>query len=217
MKPKIIYCYDAYCGWCYGFSPVIKEIYFKYKDNFDFEILSGGMIPVESTKHISSIAQYIQGAYKTVENMTGVVFGKDYLWHIFNPDQSDWFPNSEMAAIAMAIFREIYPERTIEFAAGLQEALHLEGRDLTDKEAYRKLVSSFNIDVDDFFNKLSLEEFKEKAYYDFSLIKQLNVNGFPTAFLQLTESKLYMIARGYSDLESVETRIMNIMAENNLK
>ena len=217
MKPKIIYCYDAYCGWCYGFSPVIKEIYFKYKDNFDFEILSGGMIPVESTKHISSIAQYIQGAYKTVENMTGAVFGKDYLWHIFNPDQSDWFPNSEMAAIAMAIFREIYPERTIEFAAGLQEALHLEGRDLTDKEAYRKLVSSFNIDVDDFFNKLSLEEFKEKAYYDFSLIKQLNVNGFPTAFLQLTESKLYMIARGYSDLESVETRIMNIMAENNLK
>lgn len=217
MRPKIIYCYDAYCGWCYGFSPVIKEIYFKYKDKFDFETLSGGMIPKESTKHISGIAEYIQGAYKTVENMTGVVFGEDYLWHIFNPDQSDWFPNSEMAAIAMAIFREIHPERSIEFAAGLQEALHMEGRDLTDKEAYRKLVSSFDIDPDDFLKKLSIDEYKEKAYYDFSLIKQLNVNGFPTVFLQLTESKLYMIARGFSTMESVETRIMNIMTENNLK
>lgn len=217
MRPKIIYCYDAYCGWCYGFSPVIKELYFKYKDTFDFETLSGGMIPKESTKHISSIAEYIRGAYKTVENTTGVVFGEDFLWHIFNPDQSDWFPNSEMAAIAMSIFREIYPERTIEFAAGLQEALYKEGRDLTDKEAFRLLVSSFDIDADDFLKKLALEEYKEKALYDFSLIKQLNVNGFPTVFLQFTESKLYMIARGYSSLESVETRIMNIMAENDLK
>lgn len=103
MTPRIIYCYDAYCGWCYGFSPVIKTIYEKYKDQFEFETISGGMIPVESTQHIGVISNYILDAYKTVENMTGVKFGEDYLWHIKNPDQSDWHPNSEMAAIAMAI------------------------------------------------------------------------------------------------------------------
>jgi hypothetical protein len=37
MKPKIIYCYDAYCGWCYGFSAVINKIWGKYKENIDFE------------------------------------------------------------------------------------------------------------------------------------------------------------------------------------
>jgi putative protein-disulfide isomerase len=46
MKPKIIYCYDAYCGWCYGFSPVIKELWLKHREQFDFETISGGMIPV---------------------------------------------------------------------------------------------------------------------------------------------------------------------------
>lgn len=217
MRPKVIYCYDAYCGWCYGFSPVIKELYFKYKDSFDFETLSGGMIPKESTKHIASIAEYIRGAYKTVENMSGVTFGEDFLWHIFNPEQSDWYPNSEMAAIAMAIFREFEPARTVEFASGLQEALYMEGRDLTDKEAYRQLVSGFGIDPEVFLKRLSDETDKEKAYYDFSLVKQLNVNGFPTVFLQLEESKLYMIARGYSDLVSVESRINKIMAEINVK
>ncbi len=89
MKPKIIYCYDAYCGWCYGFSPVIKEIWENHKDKFDFETISGGMIPVESTQHIGGIASYIKDAYKTVENMTGVTFGPDYLWHINHPDESD--------------------------------------------------------------------------------------------------------------------------------
>ena len=50
MTPRIIYCYDAYCGWCYGFSPVIKALYEKYNDQFEFETISGGMIPVESTQ-----------------------------------------------------------------------------------------------------------------------------------------------------------------------
>lgn len=217
MKPKIIYCYDAYCGWCYGFSPVIKQIWESHKEKFDFETISGGMIPIESTQHIGSIAPYIKDAYKTVENMTGVTFGPDYLWHINHPDESDWYPNSQMAAIAMSIFREIHPDLTISFAADLQYALHFEGRDLTDKEAYRHLVEKYQLNEEDFYNKLASEVYKEKAYYDFALIQQLRVNGFPTVFLQLEESKLYMIARGYSDLSSVENRINKILIENNIQ
>jgi len=217
MKPKIIYCYDAYCGWCYGFSPVIRELWVKYREQFDFETISGGMIPVEATKHIGAIAEYIQGAYQTVEQMTGVTFGKDYLWHIFNPDESDWYPNSEMAAIAMAIFRELYPDQTIGFASDLQYSLYEEGRDLTDKEAYRHLLEKYSIDAEVFYQKLGSDAYKEKAYYDFSLIKQLRVNGFPTVFLQLDESKLYMISRGFSTLDDVEQRMNKIMAENNIQ
>jgi putative protein-disulfide isomerase len=217
MKPKIIYCYDAYCGWCYGFSPVIKEIWENYKDQFDFETISGGMIPIESTQHIGGIASYIKDAYKTVENMTGVTFGPDYLWHINHPDESDWFPNSEMAAIAMTIFREEYPDLTIAFASDLQYALHFDGRDLTDKEAYRHLVEKYQLNEEEFYSKLASADYKEKAYFDFALIQQLRVNGFPTVFLQLEESKLFMIARGYSDLDSVENRINKILAENNIQ
>jgi putative protein-disulfide isomerase len=217
MTPRIIYCYDAYCGWCYGFSPIIKAIYEKYKDQFDFETISGGMIPVESTQHIGIIANYILDAYKTVENMTGVKFGEDYLWHIKNPSESDWHPNSEMPAIAMAIFRDIYPDRTIEFAADLQYSLYDEGRDLTDPEAYRHLLIKYEIEADQFYANLKSDDYKEKANYDFTLIKQLNVNGFPTAFLQVDETKLYMITRGYSDLASIEKRIIDILAENNIQ
>lgn len=215
MRPKIIYCYDAYCGWCYGFSPVIKAIWIKYRDQFDFETLSGGMIPVESTKHIGVMAGYIQQAYKTVEERTGIQFGEDYLWHINNPDKSDWYPHSEMAAIALSVLREYHPERSIEMAADFQYALHAEGRDLTDKEAYRHLLEKYSVDPDGFYAKLADASYREKAYYDFTLVKQLNVNGFPTAFLQLEEGKFYMIARGYSDVEEVDQRIRNIMTEFN--
>ncbi len=44
QRGRIIYVNDALCGWCYGFSPVITAIHEKYKDELDFEVISGGMV-----------------------------------------------------------------------------------------------------------------------------------------------------------------------------
>jgi len=215
MNPVIYYCYDAYCGWCYGFSTVIKRIAEEYKDKFSFEVLSGGMIPAEDPKPIGATAGYINEAYQRVEELTGITFGEDYLWHIRNPDKSDWFPHSEKSAIALCIFKEIFPERQVEFAADLQYALHYEGRDLTDDEAYRHLLEQYKINADDFYTKLHSEEYKEKAYYEFALCKQLQVTGFPAVLMQVDDTKFYLVVRGYTSYENVKTRIDTILAEIN--
>jgi putative protein-disulfide isomerase len=213
MNPLLIYCYDAYCGWCYGFSPVIKKIAEEYKDTIDTDVLSGGMILPEKPTHLDSIAPYIQKAYKTVEATTGIRFGEDFLWHIFNFQDSDWYPNSEKPAIAMCIFKEYYPDRAVEFASDLQHALNYEGRDLTDDEAYRHLLDKYSIHPDAFYEKLNSKEYKEKAYYEFSLVKQLKVNGYPTVLIQTGEHKFHMVARGFTDYETLRTRIENVLKE----
>lgn len=213
MQPVIYYCYDAYCGWCYGFSPVIKKIALDYKDQFSFEVLSGGMIPAENPQPISVMSSYIKDGYKRVEELTGAKFGTDYLWHILNPDKSDWYPHSEKAAIALCIFKELYPEQQVEFAADLQYALHFEGRDLTDDEAYRHLLEKYIINAESFYEKLKSEDYREKALYEFSLCKQLQVTGFPAMLLQTGESKFYLVARGYTTYDDVKSRINNILKE----
>ena len=212
MKPVLIYCYDAYCGWCYGFSPVIKKIADEYKDKLETDVLSGGMILPEKPTHISAMAPYIQKAYKTVEELTGIKFGEDFLWHIFNYEDSDWYPNSEKPAIAMCIFKEFYPKRAVEFASGLQYALNYEGRDLTDDEAYMHLLEKYSIHPEVFYDRLNSEDYKEKAYYEFSLIKQLQVTGFPCVFIQTDELKFHMVARGFTDYEAIKERIDNVLS-----
>lgn len=214
MQPVIYYCYDAYCGWCYGFSTVIKKIAEEYKEKLSFEVLSGGMIPAENPRPISATAGYINKAYHQVEELTGVKFGEDYLWHIRNPDKSDWFPHSEKAAIALCIFKELHPEQQVTFASDLQYSLHYEGRDLTDNEAYRHLLEKYSMDVDSFYTKLNSEEYKEKALYEFALCKQLQVTGFPAVLLQAGKTKFYLVARGYTSYENVKGRIDNILNEN---
>lgn len=209
----LIYCYDAYCGWCYGFSPVIKKIATEYSPILYTEVLSGGMILPTKPVHISATANYIRDAYKKVEEYSGVTFGKDYLWHIENAELSDWFPNSEKPAIALSIFKDLQHEKQVGFVADLQYALHFEGRDLTDDEAYRHLLHKYNIDSEIFYTKLKSEEYKEKAYYEFALCKQLQVTGYPCLLLQSSDSKFYLLSRGYSSYENVKARLENVLKE----
>lgn len=207
----LYYCYDAYCGWCYGFSPVIKRIWEEYKDRLQFEVLSGGMILPEEPRHFAPMAKYIQTAYKRVEELTGTKFGEDFLWHVFHPDETDWYPDSTLPAVALCIFKEDHPDKAVAIAADLQYALNFEGRDLTDKEAYRHLVHKYHIPEDDFYFKLQSEEYKEKAYYEFALVKQLQVTGFPAVLMQVSDSKFYLLASGYTDYETLKQRIEKVL------
>jgi putative protein-disulfide isomerase len=211
QKPVLIYCYDAYCGWCYGFSKVIVNIAEKYKNQLDFEVLSGGMIMPEKPVHIGISADYIAKAIPVVEEATGIKFGSDFLWHINNPDDSDWYPHSEKPAIALCIFKEYYPDRAIEFAADLQYSLNFEGRDLTDDEAYRHLLEKYSINEESFYQKLSSEEYKDMAHYEFSLVQQLKVEGYPCVFIQTKSATFHLIAKGYTDEETLSKRIDNLL------
>ena len=214
MKKTIFYCYDAYCGWCYGFSPVMKNIAEHFKNELEIEVLSGGMMIGDQVIPIQKIAPYIQSAYKRVEELTGIKFGADFLWHINNPEESDWLMNSEKPAIALCIFKEYYPTRQLEFATELQIALNEQGRDLDDNEAYRHLLEKYSIQPEIFFEKLQSEDYKEMAYYEFALCKQLQVTSFPAVLLQLNESKFYLLAKGFTDYNEIKLRIENVLKEN---
>ena len=216
MQPILIYCYDAYCGWCYGFSPVLKKIEEKFKGQFDIEVLSGGMMIEENVAPIEKIAPFIQTAYTRVEALTGIKFGEDFLWHINHPEQSDWVMNSEKPAIALCIFKEYYPEQQLAFASDMQYALNYEGRDLDDDEAYKHLLEKYGINPEAFYTKLKSEEYKEQAYYEFALCKQLQVTAFPAVLMQLSETKFHLVAKGFTPYEAMEERIELVLKENKI-
>ncbi|RYY39821.1 MAG: DsbA family protein [Chitinophagaceae bacterium] len=207
----LYYCYDAWCGWCYGFSPVIKRIAEEYKDRLTFEVLSGGMIRPETPQPFGPIARYVQTAYTRVEELTGIKFGEDFLWHVLHPDETDWFPDSTMAAVALCIIKEHAPDRQVEAAFDLQHALNFEGRDLTDPEAYRHLLPKYGIGEESFYEKLHSEEYKDQALYEFALVQQLQVKGFPAVLLQSGDLRFYLLANGYTSYDDLKARLEQAM------
>lgn len=209
----IIYCYDAYCGWCYGFSPVIQKIAEKYKQQFTFEVLSGGMIAPEIPQPIEIMAEVIKNGVPKIEELSEIKFGEDFMWHVNNPELSDWFPSSIKPAVALCILKEYYPDKAVDFAHDLQYALNFEGRDLTDNEAYRHILEKYEINAEEFYQKLESDEYIDKAHYEFQLVKQLKVESFPQVLLQVSESKFYLIAKGFTPFEQLDSTIQTILGQ----
>jgi Predicted protein-disulfide isomerase len=90
----------------------------------------------------------------------------------------------------------------------------MKARDLTDDEAYRHLLEKYNIPAEEFYEKLHEETYKEQAHYEFALCKQLQVTGYPAVLLQQSESKFYLLARGYTDHETLNKRLENVLNES---
>ncbi|HTN21663.1 MAG TPA: DsbA family protein [Pelobium sp.] len=209
-KLEIIYVYDALCGWCYGFSGVMSKIYQEYKNEFGFEVISGGMVLGDREGPISNSAELIKSHLPRIEETTGAVFG-DGFWKVL--EEGTQFQSSEKPSIALAVFKSFYPEKAVLFAADIQKATFVNGADLSLDESYLPIISKYEIPADDFLQKLNSEEFKQAAYYDFALAKQLQVSGYPAAFIKVDDRNFYMIAKGYADYETMKLRIANVLSQ----
>jgi putative protein-disulfide isomerase len=154
----------------------------------------------------------VQAHYRQVEEKTGIRFGQDYLWHIFHPEQSDWFLDSLPPAIALCIFKDYYPDRQVEFISDLQWALHVEGRDLTDLEAYRHLLKKYKIPEEEFYSCMKGQDYREMALAEFDMVRRLQVQGFPTLLLRERASKFQLLTSGYLDYPTLSHRIEQALA-----
>lgn len=204
---KVIYVYDALCGWCYGFSPVISQFQDKYKNSLHFEVISGGMIVGNRIGPIGEVASYISWAYKEVENRTGVKFGDHFLNQTLKKGDATF--NSMPLAIALSVFKDIDDKQSIAFAAALQQAIYYDGMEPEDVEAYGKLALRFGLDPKLFILKMQDPFYKERAEKDFKKSTELQVTGFPTVFVEHDDT-YYKIGSGYIPFEVLESNFLAI-------
>ncbi len=212
MQHKLIYIYDALCGWCYGFSPVMQQLHEKYAAQIDFEVLSGGMIMGLRAGPIGEVAAYIGKAYPDVEKGTGIKFGEPFLQNILEPGTAIF--SSEMPGTALTVFRKYQPENVLAFAHTLQNTLYRNGVELSVLGNYKPLVEHFGLPSDDFLAEMQREETRYETLMEFQTVANWGVNGYPTVLLKpAREEQYYMVARGYTPLERLEEVIEKVIPE----
>lgn len=198
---KLIYVYDALCGWCYGFSPVITEFHQNHQEELDFEVISGGMITGGRIGPIGEVAGYISQAYKDVERATGVTFGKGFLEDIMEEGSAIF--TSIPPAVALTVFKQHRPGQAVDFAARLQKAIYYDGIKPADYEAYGKLAAEFGLDASHFITEMKNNDNLRLAREEFERASGFGVTGFPTVLLQ-QNGKTTVLGRGYIPLSRLE-------------
>ncbi|MEO0468560.1 MAG: DsbA family protein [Bacteroidota bacterium] len=204
-KTTILYFYDALCGLCYGFSPVIQKIYQENQEQFDFHIISGGLKLGEAVGPIGVVAPYIKaGAYKTVEEKCGVKFGEAF---VNGPmEKGDMIFNSEPPAIALAIVKEKMPEQAFAFGSILHQAIYVDGMHPEDLPAYVPYAAKIGLDGEAFIAEMAQPHYLEAAKKDFAMARHFGINGFP-AMVGIKGDSAFLISHGYMAYEALTARL----------
>jgi putative protein-disulfide isomerase len=207
-RPELIYVYDALCGWCFAFSPVMQQVEQTYGDRLNIRVVSGGLRTGTSVEPISSMAGYIQQAYKRVEEMSGVRFGEPFLNGTLK--KGTMRLDSEPFARAMAIVRERKPEQALAFARLLHKLIYVDGVDPLTDAAYAPYAEQVGVPQGEFLAAMAEPHYRDLAQADFQLAQQLGATGFPALFVRL-EGKLYRLANGYMNYNELQPTLEEVL------
>lgn len=209
-KPTIFYVYDALCGWCYGFSNVINEFYQNHKDEYNFRVLSGGMVTGERIGPLNKVSSFIIEGYASIEEKTSIQFGEPFLQKLHN-ESSEMF-TSVPAAMALALFRTQQPENELAFATRMQRAIYYDGLPPADWSTYGKCASDFGLNELDFAQKMQNQKLLELTQQEFQVVANWGIKGFPSVLLQKAD-QAYLMSRGYSTLQDMELTLEKVEGE----
>jgi len=203
-KKDIIYVFDAHCGWCYGFSDVILHFSEKHKNEYNFKVLSGGLITGERVGPIGAMSDYILKAIPNLEKTTGMKVGQAYIDVLKDGTRVQ---NSLIPAKALCVLKEMLPNQEIMLAHKVQELQFVEGKNLQDQVTYIDLCNDLGLSADDFLKKFESSDYEQKAQQEFAQSSAWGIRGFPAVVLDRGDTLLAM-SNGYTNLSSLEENLL---------
>ncbi|SNX63133.1 putative protein-disulfide isomerase [Streptomyces sp. TLI_55] len=198
---KLVYVFDAYCGWSHGFSGTLREVVSRHPE-LPVEVVSGGLFTGPRRVPIREFG-YVQGANAQIAELTGAEFGPGYDRLIAD---GSFVMDSEAAARGVAALRQAAPDRAAELAAALQRAFYVDGLSLSDPATYRTVAEAAGLDADAVVAAFEAPAGQDAAVADFRRSAGLGVTGFPT-LLGIDGDLVTVLAHGHSTADDVDRRL----------
>lgn len=214
MSTELMYIEDAYCGWCYGFAPVVRRL--AEETGAQLTVVSGGMITGERVGPLTAMADYIRKATPRLVEMTGAEVAPAFLDGVLgNPDM---VANSEVPALATAAFAHLRGQgvHVLDFVYAAQRAHFVEGKDLADYATYGPIAESFGIHATAFEKGMRSEEVHAAVRDEFAMVRGSSIPGFPVLVARTSQSarSWELLAHGWSPFEEVLVRYKKVESIN---
>jgi len=193
------------CSWCWGFAPEVESL----AGDYPVEVVVGGLRPGPSAEPLDDrMAVFLAKHWVEIEQRTGQPFDTAFL------DRRDgWVYDTEPAAIAVALVRDLDEPSTLAYFTIVQRAFYSDGRDVTDFDVLADLTGGLDIDRQAFREQLESEKAKKAAWADFSRSRNWGIEGFPALIGELADGQLALLARGWTEAELIRSRISSFGEE----
>jgi putative protein-disulfide isomerase len=208
-KNTLILVTDPLCGWCYGFGPVMNQLFEKYHDRLNFDVISGGMITGKRIGPLSNMRDFIRQAYKRVEQTTGVKFGQAFLEKTLEEGTATF--SSLEPSKALTIFRSFQPDKVVEFGHEIQKLIYFDGINPVQVDAYMPLFARYGLQQKQILPLFNSKETEQETINEFGRAARWGISGFPACVMQLHSGKAFLLSNGYLPYEEMEEKIMQYL------
>ncbi|WP_330300596.1 DsbA family protein [Streptomyces sp. NBC_00503] len=196
---KLVYVFDAYCGWSYGFAPTLAELTLRHP-GLPVEVVSGGLFTGSRAVPIREFG-YVQGANAKISELTGVEFGAGYERLIAD---GSFVMDSLDAARGMAVLRRAVPERAVELAMAVQAAFYQDGLSLSDPDTFTRIAAAAGLDALEVGAALTAPAAALAAEADFRRAAALGAQAYPTLLAQ-DGDRTKVLAVGHAGPDKIDT------------
>jgi putative protein-disulfide isomerase len=178
-RARLTYAFDAYCGWCYGFGPAVRDFAACNAERIKLRVLSGGLFTGPRALPTAAYP-YIAESDRRIADLTGADFGPGY--HRAVAEGTTVLDSTAAATGLIALSRQA-PERELAAAGAMQRAWYREGRSLSDPRVYRDLAAELGLAADEVAADLADPGTRAEARREFQEVRRLGVDGYPTLLL----------------------------------
>ncbi|GAA5039235.1 DsbA family protein [Marivirga lumbricoides] len=202
-KLNLLYIWDGYCGWCYGFSKELTKFHNNHPE-LPITVLPGGLFTGDKSLPISNYP-HIPEANQRINQLTGAVFGDSYNNLL---KKGNFLLNSEDAGKGFVALKHFAPSKQYEIANAMMKLFYLEGKSLSDPETYGEIAQNLEIDPEKVMTCFHTENALIETQQLFMKVKETGVNSYPTLLLQKGE-EMIKIGGGVANVEKLEENLKN--------
>lgn len=213
-KPVILYAQDALCGWCYGFAPVIDRVRTELNDSISLRPIHGGLWPGAGARKMDHfLISHLLVGMPQVTAATGQIFGQAFIEKIVQ--NSEFIYDTEPAARAAIVVRDINPAREYDFIKDIQINFFQLGHDPTVPSTFTRITEGYGINSAEFMEKYHSREIIDKTWQEFKTCKNWGVTVFPT-FLYSNNKHIKILMSGSRPFEYIAHLVDSILTNSDL-
>lgn len=200
MTGTLFYFADPMCSWCWGFSPVIREIAAAAADRAAVRLVVGGLRIGQTQPMTGKAKAVIRHHWQEVEKTTGQPFSFAFF------DRADFVYDTEAACRAMVAMRSFAPGATLSYLDAVQRAFYADNRDVTDPRVLADIAGAFDLDAAGFSALFNAPEIIEATRADFRAAAAAGISGFPTVILRDGDG-FSLLTAGYQPLDALKPHL----------
>ncbi len=203
-EKTIIYVWDPLCGWCYGFEPQMEKFQAQNKNNYNFEVIVGGMVLPPNGRPMGQMRNFLLSAIPQLEKTTGIKIEQPYYDHILSKDSLQLF--SLTPALVFNFLKPKYLGREVILANTIQILLYQKGKNTNEILTYKELLEANSLNFDDSIVEIKSDDNITKTYQMFKRANELGVTGYPAVLIK-TDKGVKQISSGYTTCERLEKQL----------